>query len=280
MSDPLIGRQLGDYTIVEMLGRGGMARVYKGYDSRLDRYAAIKVIEYHLLTEANAQDYRNRFQREARAVARLRHPGIVTLYQFGEFENVYYMAMAFIEGRDLAQILREAADKGERLPQTRVLSIIREVGAALDYAHGEGVIHRDVKPSNIMITSKGSAAKPIVTAFDAPFPAFVRIRSLRSGADLRCLAGEMGSDRRRKSSAILSESKRGLHHKQKGGRTAVRPPFHLACERADQAAASKSSSLRTGPESWPFAETSRSTNSMIAIGDASEARGPVLMTRV
>lgn len=157
MQDPLIGRQVGDYTIVEMLGRGGMARVYKGYDARLDRYAAIKVIEYHLLTEANAADYRSRFQREARAVARLRHPGIVTLYQFGEFENLYYMAMAFIEGRDLAHILREAADKGERLPQTTILSIMRDVAAALDYAHGEGVIHRDVKPSNIMITNRGSA---------------------------------------------------------------------------------------------------------------------------
>ena len=104
--DPLIGKQLGDYQIVEILGRGGMARVYKGYDARLDRYAAVKVIDGTLLATENEAEYRQRFEREARAIARLNHPNIVGIYQFGDYESLYYMAMVFIEGRDLGQILK------------------------------------------------------------------------------------------------------------------------------------------------------------------------------
>jgi serine/threonine protein kinase len=152
MADPLIGKKLGDYVIQELLGKGGMARVYKGYDERLQRYAAVKVIDSELAT-ANQIEYRMRFEREARAIAKLdQHPNIVKVYQFGEYEQVYFMAMAFIEGKDLRQILREYNERAMRMPHADVIGIVQGIGDALDYAHSLGVIHRDVKPSNIMIT--------------------------------------------------------------------------------------------------------------------------------
>jgi serine/threonine protein kinase len=155
ITDPLIGRQLGDYMIVDILGRGGMARVYRGYDAKLDRYAAVKVIDASLASGENEDEYRQRFQREARSIARLRHTNIVGVYQFGEFENLYYMAMVFIEGRDLGHILKETA--GVSLTNAQILRIVHDIAGALDYAHAGGVIHRDVKPSNIMVTKEGHA---------------------------------------------------------------------------------------------------------------------------
>ena len=111
ITDPLIGSQLGDYRVLDILGRGGMARVYKGYDAKLERNAAVKVIDAHLTNE-NEDEYRQRFLREARSIARLNHPRIVGVYQFGQVDTVYYMAMAFIEGRDLGHLLKEAAHQG------------------------------------------------------------------------------------------------------------------------------------------------------------------------
>ena len=161
MSDSLIGKQLGDYQIRELLGRGGMARVYIGYDARLDRQAAVKIINNDF-NPADRAEYTERFRREARAIARLNHPNIVGVYQFGQYEDSYYMAMAFVEGRDLRQVLREYSDRHEIMPLSDVLNIVRGIGSALDYAHGLGVIHRDVKPSNIMVNKEN---RPILTDF-------------------------------------------------------------------------------------------------------------------
>lgn len=151
--DSLIGSQLGDYRIIDLLGRGGMARVFRGYDANLDRYAAVKVIDPIPGAEENHDEYRQRFLREARAVARLNHPNIVGVYQFGEYENLYYMAMVFIDGRDLGEILKEP----QPVARPQILRIIHDLASALDYAHAGGVIHRDVKPSNIMVTKEGQA---------------------------------------------------------------------------------------------------------------------------
>ena len=156
-NDPLIGKQLGDYLIQSVLGQGGMARVYKGYDSRLDRYAAVKVIEPTLTSSEEDEEYRERFQKEARAIARLNHPRVVGVYQFNNLEHVYYMAMVFIEGHDLRTVLKEYARQGKQLSHKQVLRIIGDIAQALDYSHSQGVIHRDIKPSNIMVTADGHA---------------------------------------------------------------------------------------------------------------------------
>ncbi len=158
LTDPLIGRMLGDYRVIDILGRGGMARVYRGYDPKLERYAAIKVIDSALLSNQESEDeYRARFRREARAIARLNHPNIVSIFQYGEVDALYYMAMNFIEGRDLGQILKEYATYSQRIPVEQVVRIVSDTASALDYAHSGGVIHRDVKPSNIMVTPEGRA---------------------------------------------------------------------------------------------------------------------------
>ena len=156
-NDPLVGQKLGDYQILGLLGQGGMARVYRGYDETLDRYAAVKVIEPNLVASEDEQEYQERFVREARSIARLNHPRVVSVFQFGQNEEktLFYMAMNFIEGRDLREILKEYNRQNQRMSNAQVLQIIRDVAEALDYAHKQGVIHRDVKPSNIMVTSDG-----------------------------------------------------------------------------------------------------------------------------
>lgn len=156
-NDPLLGKQLGDYKILGLLGQGGMARVYRGYDENLARYAAVKVFDTYLVADDELAEYQARFQREARAIARLRHPQIVGVYQFGQSDNLHYMAMVFIEGRDLRYILKEHAAHNTRMSFIDILRIITDVASALDYAHREGVIHRDVKPSNIMVMADGHA---------------------------------------------------------------------------------------------------------------------------
>lgn len=157
LPDPIIGKKLGDYTIRSLLGRGGMARVYKGYDERLDRYAAVKVITSDFVATADETEYKDRFEREAKAIARLRHANIVGVYQFGDIDGLYYMAMHFLDGEDLRVKLKGYVEKSERMPASEILKMTREMCNALDYAHENGVIHRDIKPSNIMMTSTGAA---------------------------------------------------------------------------------------------------------------------------
>jgi serine/threonine protein kinase len=156
-TDPLINQKLGDYVIVDVLGHGGMARVYKGIDRKLNRYAAVKVIDASLIPSADHDEYRLRFTNEARAIARLNHPNIVGIYQFDQVGSIYYMAMQFIDGRDLKSIIRTYAENKSYLAHTDVLRVIGDIANALDYAHKEGVIHRDIKPSNVMVTSSGRA---------------------------------------------------------------------------------------------------------------------------
>ncbi len=152
--DALIGQRLGDYTIQGLIGRGGMARVYEGYDEKLGRRAAVKVMEvYH----EHGDEMTQRFVREARAVANLDHPGIISVYQFGEGQDLYYMAMKYVEGRTLLSILKQLRQQGKYLDPQIATSIIRDIAAALDYAHSKGVIHRDIKPSNIMLTADNRA---------------------------------------------------------------------------------------------------------------------------
>ncbi|MCI0398971.1 MAG: protein kinase [Chloroflexi bacterium] len=153
-SDSLLGQQLDEYRLEALLGRGGMARVYRGLDVRLKRYAAIKVIDTAF--RANPE-YKHRFEREAQAIAQLEHPNIVRLYRYGEARGVLYMAMEYVEGANLAGVLDSYRQDGEWMEPEEASRIIREIGLALDYAHNVGVIHRDIKPSNIMLNRQGRA---------------------------------------------------------------------------------------------------------------------------
>lgn len=155
MTDPLIGKRLGDYLIEGVLGTGGMARVYRGYDDNLDRYAAIKVIEPQLIASAEEDEYRERFLREARAIARLSHVRIVGVYQFNQIGNLYYIAMEYVEGRNLRDILKGYINQDKLMPTEELLLVLRDMADALDYAHKQHIIHRDVKPSNIIVTDEG-----------------------------------------------------------------------------------------------------------------------------
>ncbi len=152
MNAPQPPTQLGRYRIVKVLGRGAMGVVYEGLDPRLERPVAIKtILKGHLLEETLADEYSARFVREAQAAARLSHPNIVTVFDFGEQGEVAYLVMEFIRGRELAH----AFDSGERFALSQALRIMAELLEALDYAHAQGVVHRDVKPANVMIDAGG-----------------------------------------------------------------------------------------------------------------------------
>jgi serine/threonine protein kinase len=154
MSDSLLGQQLDEYRLEALLGHGGMARVYRGLDLNLKRYAAIKVIDTPFRAES---DYIQRFEREAQAIAQLHHPHIVSLYRYGKAQSVIYMAMQYIEGADLAVVLNSYREDAEFMDFQDVMRIIHEVCLALDYMHSKGVIHRDIKPSNVLLDKQGRA---------------------------------------------------------------------------------------------------------------------------
>ncbi|HZE16942.1 MAG TPA: serine/threonine-protein kinase, partial [Mycobacterium sp.] len=153
-SDSLEGQNLGKYRVLEPLGRGGMARVYRAYHPQLDRYVAIKVLRSDLVDE---EEFAARFKREARAVAALRHPNIVQVFDADSYGDQSYMVMELLEGDTLATRLDDYCARGERMPWGEVLRVLLDVLDGLAYAHGEGMVHRDVKPANILLTRQGQA---------------------------------------------------------------------------------------------------------------------------
>jgi serine/threonine-protein kinase len=144
--------QIGKYTISEVIGHGAMGVVYKGFDPHIQRPVAIKTVHKSLLGNDQAADsIAARFRNEAKAVGRIVHPGVVAIYELGEDETTAFIAMEFVEGRSLDQILAETP----LLAEAQVLSIMEQLLDALDYAHRQGVWHRDIKPANLMLATNG-----------------------------------------------------------------------------------------------------------------------------
>ena len=145
----LVGTRLGPYEIIEEIGKGGMATVYRAYQPSIGRFVALKIIHRAIASDAKALE---RFQREARLIARLEHPHLLPVYDYNGEHDPPYIVMRYLEGGTLKDALETGA-----IPLADTVHILRQISAALDYAHRQGVIHRDIKPSNVLIDTEGNA---------------------------------------------------------------------------------------------------------------------------
>jgi serine/threonine protein kinase len=152
----LTGQSLGRYHILEQLGEGGMATVYKAYDTRLERDVAVKVIRRGAFPAEQLEQILKRFERESKALARLSHTNIVKVMDYGEYEGSPYMVMEYLPGGTLKQKMRKL------IPWKESIQLLLPIVKALGYAHEQGIVHRDIKPSNILLTSKN---QPLLTDF-------------------------------------------------------------------------------------------------------------------
>jgi serine/threonine-protein kinase len=141
--------RIGRYQIRERLAQGGMGVLYLGFDPATDRHVALKVLR------VDSTDFRERFLREARLSARLQHPNIITVYDVGSHEGQPFIAMEFIAGETLAQII----GRGAPLPLARIISLAQQICHGLGYAHRHGVVHRDIKPANLMVIRESGVLK-------------------------------------------------------------------------------------------------------------------------
>jgi serine/threonine protein kinase len=142
----LIGKTVGQYQIIEQIGAGGMATIFKAYQPSIDRYVAVKILPSQLAEDEN---FVKRFAHEARAIAALEHPHILPVHDFGTDGDLNYMVMRYVKGGTLTNVM------GKPVPDDRIVQIVGDVAKALAYAHDRGVVHRDIKPSNILIDERG-----------------------------------------------------------------------------------------------------------------------------
>jgi len=155
MEDEWVGRTFNDrYEILELLGTGGMSSVYKANDPNLDRVVAIKIIHPHLSVN---EEFIRRFRTEAQSVAQLRHPNIVQVFDFDSSDGTAYIVFEFVPGENLQERLERMSESGRLMSPEEVISISSQISSALDYAHGQGLVHRDVKPANIILDVHGNA---------------------------------------------------------------------------------------------------------------------------
>src|SRR5215475_2531223 len=148
-----VGSHVAGYRLDEQIGRGGMAVVYRAYDARLDRRVALKILVPEL---ARDEEFRQRFIRESRAAAAVDHPNIIPIYEAGEADGVLFIAMRFVDGRDVQTLINQL----HPLPTARVCDIVTQVASALDAAHAHGLVHRDVKPGNMLRDATSGRAQP------------------------------------------------------------------------------------------------------------------------
>ncbi|MEI7990393.1 MAG: serine/threonine-protein kinase, partial [Chloroflexota bacterium] len=149
----LIGQSIGRYQIVAPLGEGGMATVYKAFDTRLESDVAIKFIRRENIPANQMERMIVRFEREAKRMAKFQHPNIVKVMDYGEYQGSPYLVMPYLPGGTLKDMLK--ARRGSPLPYSEAARLLAPVGRALQYAHEEDTIHRDVKPANILLTKGG-----------------------------------------------------------------------------------------------------------------------------
>src|SRR5512144_563576 len=141
------GQMLGPYRIINKIGQGGMATVYKAYQPSMDRNVAIKVLPGQL---AESKEFATRFQQEARIIARLEHPHILPVFDYGEDNGITYFVMRYLDAGTLKEKM------GHPLPLDEIDRIFTQLADALGYAHGHGVVHRDLKPSNALVDADGN----------------------------------------------------------------------------------------------------------------------------
>jgi serine/threonine protein kinase len=152
MQDPLIGQQIDTYQIRALLGRGGMAQVYRAYDAQLSREVALKLLSAHIQQQPAVHE---RFLQEGRVLASFQHPGIVPIFNIGDYQGMPYLVQELLPGPTLEEEIRAVQAQGQTLPPATVVAVMSAVASALDYAHQRGIIHRDLKPSNLMRNSHG-----------------------------------------------------------------------------------------------------------------------------
>src|SRR5512138_1287769 len=170
------GKTLGKVQIESLVGRGGVAEVYLGTHTTLDRKVAVKILRN--LDEEDS-DKLERFKREARVIAKLRHPNIVQVHDFDMVDNNPYLVMEYIEGPSLSKYLNDLHQSHRRLPLPQIIRMIRAVASALQYAHNNGIVHRDVKPGNILLTSPSTlitVGKPLPEDFEPVLTDFGLVR--------------------------------------------------------------------------------------------------------
>jgi serine/threonine protein kinase len=154
MSD-LIGQTIGNFKIEELLGIGGMGMVYQAQHLHLKRPAAVKVMHANL---ANDPGFQARFRQEAQSIASLEHPHIVKIYDFGEQNGQFYLVMELLTEGSLRTLLQRRANTGKAWPLAFSLDLIRQASEALSYAHSHGVVHRDIKPDNMLLVVQRNQA--------------------------------------------------------------------------------------------------------------------------
>ena len=165
-------QRLGKYELQEQLGRGGMAEVWKAFDTQLQRYVAIKILHADLQSDP---EFITRFTREARVIASLHHPNIVKIHDFQTIQQpgstipIAYMVMDYIEGRTLAQYIQNTSRANQFPPPADILYLFTAISKAIDYAHQKGMIHRDIKPANILLDKRemglNAVGEPVLTDF-------------------------------------------------------------------------------------------------------------------